>query len=447
MTGTPDLRDYQERATADLRQSYASGHRAPLLQLPTGAGKTIIFAEITRRARHKNNRVLIVAHRHELIGQAAAKLMAVGILPGIIAAGTKPNPDAPVQVASVQTAIRRNPVDPALLVIDEAHHSAASSYRQLAAMLPKARLLGVTATPARLDGKGLGLHAHGLFDDLIVGATVQELTEAGWLCPAKVFIAATRLDLRHIRTVAGDYHQGQLADAVMAADLAGDAIREYRRLADHQPATVFCVTVDHAEATAQAFRKVGYRAAAVHGKLARSERDRLVAGLASGEIELLTSCEILGEGVDIPTIGAAILLRPTQSLTVYLQQIGRGLRPAPGKSHLTVLDIAGNALIHGLPDDVHQWSLDAAPPRQPPDLVIGPDGLAERQPIITDTDAELVELSRDRIDRICRLPYREFLAIRRASFEVEAYRRAHGYKPGWVWHVEQHQLRAFGAAP
>jgi superfamily II DNA or RNA helicase len=444
----PALRDYQERATSDIWQSYASGRRAPLLQLATGAGKTIIFAEITRRAWHKNNRVLIVAHRHELVEQAAAKLMAVGIMPGIIAAGTRPNRDAPVQVASIQTAIRRDPVaGTKLMIVDEAHHSAAPSYRTLAAMLPDARLLGCTATPSRLDGKGLGVHAHGLFDDLITGATVKELTDAGWLCPAKVYVAKTRLDLRHVRTVAGDYHQGQLAAAVMAADLAGDAVKEYRRLADHQPATVFCVTVAHAEATALAFHAAGYRTGCVHGALPRGERDRLIRGLGSGEIEVLTSCEILGEGVDVPVIGAAILLRPTQSLTVYLQQVGRGLRPAPGKSHLTVLDIAGNALVHGLPDEVHRWSLDAAPKRPAPDLVVNEDGLAERAPIVTDTETELVELSQDRLARICRLPYREFLAVPRARFEIEAYRRAHGYKRGWVWHVQHHQGRAFGAAP
>lgn len=464
----PQLRNYQERGIEDLRRSYATGHRAPLLQLPTAAGKTVAFAEATRLAVLKGTTTLIAVHRRELVQQASAKLTDAGVEHGIVARGLDRDHDAPVCVCSIQTAIRRELNDNiGLCIIDEAHHAVCDSYRKLAAMLPKARLLGVTATPARLDGKGLGVEAEGLFDDLIIGATVKELTEQGWLAPARVFVAKTKLNLRGVRTVAGDYDKGELADAVIAADLAGDAVAEYRKRAEHQPAVAFAVTVKHGEAIASTFRNAGFRAAHVHGEQPMELRDRLIAGLGTGEIEVLASCEILGEGVDIPTIGAAILMRPTKSLTVHLQQVGRGLRPAPGKTHLTVLDLAGNLLVHGLPDRVHRWTLAGAPKRQTDDeppgwtcpecgclnplsksycLACGEPRPTGGRALTVNLHDELVELKHDRIAQLCRLSHRAFLAEPRTDSEIEAYRLAHNYKPGWAWHVRHEQAELWRAS-
>jgi superfamily II DNA or RNA helicase len=444
---TPELRDYQHHVLGWLRDSYRTGHKAPLLCMPTAAGKTVVFAECTRLAALRNTRTLILVHRAELLAQAVRKLRDVGIEPGIVAAGVKPTPDATVQVGTVQTAVRRDLGQYGLAIFDEAHHGVAPTWREIIEALPDTRLMGCTATPARLDGKGLGVHAGGIFDDLIVGATVRELTEAGWLCPAKVYVAATRLDLRAVHVTAGDYNKGELADAVMAADISGDAVAEYRKHAAGQPAIAFCVTISHAEHTAAQFQINGYRAAAIHGKLPRPERDRLLAGLASGEIEILTSCEILGEGIDIPTIGAAILLRPTRSLAVYLQQVGRGLRPAPGKPHLTVLDLAGNAIEHGLPDEEREWSLDAAPKRKPRKLIIAADGEAQIQrELLIDKTAQLVELSQARLDRILRMSYGRFIGHRRSDAEIAAYRRHRGYKPGWDYYAKQMMAEREGVA-
>jgi superfamily II DNA or RNA helicase len=178
---------------------------------------------------------------------------------------------------------------------------------------------------------------------------------------------------------------------------------------------------------------------------------------------VLTSCEILGEGIDIPTIGAAILLRPTKSLALYLQQVGRGLRPAPGKTHVTVLDIAGNAVVHGLPDAVHKWSLDAAPERAAGEQLgwtcpecgrlnamsamacsaCGEPRLISKREFTIDPHAELVELRPlTRIEMLCRLPYREFLGEPRTRVEIETYRLHHEYQPGWTWHVLRAQRDA-----
>jgi superfamily II DNA or RNA helicase len=458
----PELREYQARAIEGLRHSYRTGHRAPLLVLPTAAGKTVIFSEATRLAQKKDTAALIAVHRRELVRQASVKLTDAGVPHGIIAAGIQPTPEAAVQIASVQTAIRRDIGEYGFVICDEAHHCVATIWRKILDAQPEAKLLGVTAMPSRLDGQGLGLHVGGLFDDLVVGATVTELTEQGWLVPARVFIAKTRLDLRHVHVVAGDYNRRKLADAVQVADLAGDAVGEYRCRANHQPAIAFCVTVEHAQAAALAFINGGYRAAAIHGGMPGVQRDRLIAALSTGEIEVLTSCEILGEGVDVPSIGCAILLRPTRSLAVYLQQVGRGLRPAPGKTHLTVLDLAGNSVVHGLSDEVHDWSLDGAPKRKtgrapgwvcsvcdflnPPrvSLCIHCDARRSRHPreLTIDAEAGLVELRRIEEQRqrdLCQLPYRTFLAEPRSRQELEAYRCARGYAAGWVFHVEREQ--------
>ena len=206
-----ELRDYQTDSIAAVRTSFATGHRAPLLVMPTAAGKTIIFRETARLAQLKGTRTLVVVHRRELLRQASAKLTDAGVVHGIIAAGFVPTPEATVQVASIQTAARRDIGEYGYIICDEAHHVAAETWKRVLAAQPKAKLLGCTATPSRLDGKGLGKDHGGLFDDLIVGATVAELTEAGWLCPAKVFVASTKLNLRGVHIVAGDYAKGELA--------------------------------------------------------------------------------------------------------------------------------------------------------------------------------------------------------------------------------------------
>jgi superfamily II DNA or RNA helicase len=433
----PILRDYQHRALGWLRASYRAGHKAPLLCLPTGGGKTMIFAEAARLAALRGTRTLIAVHRHELLWQAVAKLRAVGLEPGVIAAGFDSTPDATVQVAAVQTAVRRDIGLFGLLIADESQHAVSATWRTIIDNQPDARLFGCTATPARLDGKGLGREHGGIFDNLIIGATVAELIAGGWLCRFRVFVATTKLNLHGVHSVAGDYNRGELADAVLAADLSGDAVAEYRKHADHRPAIAFCITVAHAEATALAFRSAGYRAAAIHGELAKPERDRLLEGLRTGAIEVLTSCEILGEGVDVPAIGCAILLRPTQSLAVYLQQVGRGLRPAPGKDHLVILDLAGNAIEHGLPDEERDWTLAGAPKRQRQQLVIDDWGEVQPRELVTDPSVALVELNRAQLEHVCRMPYRVFVGGLRSDAEIAAYRRHHGYKPGWDFYTKR----------
>lgn len=350
------LRHYQQRAVDDLRRAFRSGYRAPLLVLPTGGGKTIVFSAITASAAGRGRRVLVLVHRRELISQASAKLAVAGVPHGTIAAGAPATAD-PVQVASVQTLIRRLPRitwSPDLIIIDEAHHAAAGSWAAIIDHWPDALRLGVTATPRRLDGRGL----RGSFDALISGPTVADLTVAGYLSPARIYAPPCKADLSGIRTRAGDFAADQAAAAMDRPTVTGDAIEHYRRLCPGAPAVAFCCTAAHAEAVAAQFRAAGLTAATILGTTAPADRQQQVADLAAGRLQILVSVDVISEGFDCPGAAAAILLRPTQSEALYLQQVGRVLRPAPGKPHALILDHVGNVHRHGWPDDPRDWSLD-----------------------------------------------------------------------------------------
>ncbi len=350
------LRDYQARAIHDLRCAYRQGARAPLLVCPTGAGKTVMFSAITAGAVDRGRRVLILVHRRELIRQASAKLSLADVPHGIIAAGF-PASDEPVQVASVQSLARRlerQHWQPDLIVIDEAHHAVAGTWASVLSHWPHAFRLGVTATPIRQDGRGLGA----VFDHLVKGPSVATLTSQGHLSPARLYAPPIAADLSGLQIRGGDYKQEQLDERLNRPTVTGDAIAHYRRFCNHKRAIAFCCSANHAHAVAAAFNRDGVPAAVMLGGTPTAERDDMVRQFAAGTIQLLVTVDVVSEGFDCPDAEAAILLRPTASLGLYLQQVGRVLRPAPGKPHAVILDHVGNVHRHGFPDDIHDWSLD-----------------------------------------------------------------------------------------
>jgi superfamily II DNA or RNA helicase len=445
--GPLSLRPYQADLVAKLRRSYVLGHRALLLQLATGAGKTVIFSEIARRTAARGKRVLVVVHRRELILQASDKLAWAGVPHGVIAAGLDRDHDRPTIVGSIQTVARRLDELPRFdfLILDEAHHTRAATWAKLLAHQRDARLLGVTATPARLDGLGLGIDAGGCFDDLVLGPSTEELIAAGWLAPARCFVPDRAIDLSKVRTVGGDWDPDQLAGIVDNGVITGDAAENYRRRAAHLPAIAFCIRVDHAEHVAAAFRGAGYRSHCVHGGTPKDRRDALIAGLGTGDVEVLTSCDLISEGLDVPSVGCVILLRPTQSLVLHRQQIGRGMRPGDGKT-LTVNDHVGNVARHGPPEIEPRWTLNGIERRPPPDRGDKDDAGEHNgggRPVPTINAAgELVEMTAER--RLTMLPYRRivrgFMRGDVSKDELRLYARARGYKPGWVWHRQQERL-------
>jgi DNA repair protein RadD len=349
-----NLRDYQQQAISDLRSAMQQGARAPLLCLPTGGGKTVILATIAAQAAAKGRHVLILVHRRELIHQTSSKLAWAGLDHGIIAAG-HPASNHAVQVASVQTLVRRlSRMDwaPSLVIIDEAHHAAAGSWRQILNHWPDAYRLGVTATPCRLDGRGLSE----AFDHLVMGPSVADLVFWGFLSPARIYAPPVVADLSGIRTRAGDFANDQAAAAMDRPIVTGDAIAHYQRLAGAQQAIAFCCNVKHAVSVCDAFKTAGIGAELLLGNTA--DRDQVVADFAAHRTRVLVTVDVVSEGFDVPAASCAILLRPTQSLGLCLQQVGRVLRPAEGKTAALILDHVGNVHRHGFPDDHREWSLD-----------------------------------------------------------------------------------------
>lgn len=441
------LRDYQVADIARLRAEYARGRRAVLYQLATGGGKTVVFSHIVQGAVAKGRRTAVLAHRRELIGQASAKLTALGVPHGIVAAGMDRDHDAQVLVASIQTIAARGTdalgrLD--FIVADEAHHCRADTWAALLQSQPQAKLLGVTATPARTDGKGLGIEAGGLFDAIVCGPSMQSLVDAGYLAPARCYVPGRRIDTSGLRTVAGDYAAGE-ALAARAAVVTGDAIAEYRSKAPGRSAIAFCVTVEHAEQVAAEFSAAGFRAACVHGGTPKDQRDRLIAGLGDGSLDVLTSCDLISEGLDVPAVGAVILLRPTASLILCLQQIGRGMRPAPGKDALIVLDHAGNTVKHGLPEEDRDWTLDGVTRRAPATVGVSRETTgAGRKREVEEVAGELVIAERgDGLAKWRRMSHGQFKRTRRTEAQVREFQRAKGYKPGWVFYFMRDQADRF----
>jgi superfamily II DNA or RNA helicase len=349
-----NLRAYQQQLINDIRLQYQLGHKSVLAVLPTGGGKTCIIAAISANAAARGRHVLILVHRRELIHQTSSKLAWVGLEHGIIAAGIPPS-DHAVQIASVQTLARRlSRLDwqPTLIIIDEAHHATAGQWARILDHWPDAYRLGVTATPCRLDGCGL----RGTFDIMVLGPSVADLIFTGYLSPARIYAPPVVADLQGIRSRGGDYANDQAAAAMDRPTVTGDAIAHYQRLAAGQQAIAFCCNVAHAVSVCDAFKTAGIGAELLLGNT--PGREQVVADFASHRIRVLVTVDVVSEGFDVPAASCAILLRPTQSLGLYLQQVGRVLRPAPGKAHAVILDHVGNVTHHGFPDDPRDWSLD-----------------------------------------------------------------------------------------
>jgi DNA repair protein RadD len=359
MSSPPDLRPYQSKLLADIDNAWLAGYRRPLVVLPTGGGKTVIFAEAIRREVAQRRKALAIAHRREIIGQTSSKLLAAGVVHGIVMAGVKPRPTLDVQVASVQTLFVRGirnetmPMPAADLgVIDEAHHTPAASYQQIVEAYPETRWLGFTATPERADGRGLG----GFFDVLIEGPQVPELIALGFLVPTRVYAPSTP-DLTGVETRGGDYVASQLAERMDKAKLVGDIVENWHRHGEARKTVVFASSVAHSVHLRDTFLEAGIRAAHIDGSTPKDERDAALAQLASGEVTVLSNCMVLTEGWDCPDVGCCVLARPTKSMGLYRQMIGRVLRPAAGKGDATIIDHAGCVFRHGFAEDCVEWIL------------------------------------------------------------------------------------------
>jgi len=350
------LRDYQTDLINQARQAIAGKHNTVLMVAPTGAGKTALAAYMLGTAATRGNRAWFIVHRRELITQSSRTFEKVGISHGIIAAGFTSDRRALVQIAGIQTLKNRlrDTPPPSLIIWDECHHVASKSWSDVFSAFPDVVHIGLTATPCRMDGRGLSEW----FDTMVEGPTTAWLIENKFLSPFK-FYAPSSPDLTGIGTVAGDYDNKTLSQEMDRPSLTGDVISHYERLCRGKRAIVFATNIQHSQNVVAQFRAAGYRAEHLDGKTDRVRRDAVLKDFEAGRVSIISNVDLFGEGFDVPAIEAVILLRPTQSTGLYLQQVGRALRTSEGKTHAIILDHAGNGLRHGLPSMVRDWSLDA----------------------------------------------------------------------------------------
>lgn len=347
------LRQYQIDLIEQIRGETKS-HRRILAVLPTGAGKTHIFCSIAKLSTQRNNNVLILVHRQELLQQTSARLTEMDVKHGIIAPGHKIQ-HAQVQIASIGSVARRLsqfPWSPNLVLVDEAHHCTAKSWQTVLNGYPNANIIGWTATPSRLDGRGLGE----IFDHLVEGPTIRRLIDLGHLSRYRLYAPPSQVDRSTLRVRGGDYRREEIDELMIRPNVLCEAVANYQRYAAGKRAIAFCSTIRHAEAVRKSFEKANISAAVVDGMLATVDRQERIDSFKSGRHQVLISVDLISEGFDVPGCECVLLLRPTASLSVYLQQIGRALRPSD--SEAIILDCAGNSAEHGLPCTERIWSLN-----------------------------------------------------------------------------------------
>jgi DNA repair protein RadD len=347
-------RPRQTEAITDLRQAYRSGYRAPILVAPTGFGKTSTAVEIVRSAVARGRRVGFLAHLREILDDTTERLLEAGISHGSVRSGRSSDYGQAVQVMGVQTAVGRRQLPPLdLLIIDECHLAVAASYQRVIEALGFPNLLGLTGTPQRLDGRGL----REVFDVLVPTCSTAELIEEGLLAPIRLFAP----ELTHLPDRRGkDFNQEEDGSILSAPAIVGDALSHWKRLCEGRRGVAFCASVAHAQAVAGQWRRAGYRAMAVHGDSDNDDRREAIQGLRAGRLDLVACAQLWIAGVDVPEIDVVIWLRRTTSVTAWLQGNGRGLRTAPGKTDLLIIDHVGNSdparLDHPLIE--REWSLD-----------------------------------------------------------------------------------------
>lgn len=358
----PTLRSYQTQLVKDLYVKLSQGHRRVAIIAGTGAGKTVIGGKICADTAARGLRLMFLVHLDVLVGQTYEKMQAFGLRCGFIKAGWKEDPDAPIQIASVQTMEKRGwwrDWKANVVFFDEGHTTVFSQIGQeiLYDTHPRAVHLAMTATPYRLGREQLGDH----MQTFVASPVPAELQRRGFLAPMQYYgvPSDSQIQLDGVRTVAGDFDERDLKNACDRPELIQRIVEEWQRLTPGKRTIAFCVDVEHARHVADAFLAAGVPAAVVDGSTPIKERQRLYRALGSGELLVLTSCNVISIGFDEPSVEVGLLLRPTQSRALHYQQVGRVLRisPATGKRCGIILDQANNLKRLGFPEDIQSYDL------------------------------------------------------------------------------------------
>lgn len=356
------FRSYQQKVIGDTYDCIRQGERKILIFAPTGAGKTIIVTKIIADAVSRAKKILFVVHREILISQSTNKFSAVGLNCGFIKAGWSENIDASVQIASVQTLLKREKWKKLkfdVIIFDECHLVAFNKIcrQMIDELFPNAIYLGLTATPWRLSKREfLG----DIYSALVCAPMPKTLIESGFLVKPSYFKLNFNIELNEVDLVNGDYNLNQLSVTCDRPELIEQIVQSWCKLAKTRPTIVFAVKVNHAENIAKAFSDRGISAAVVSGNTPIAIRNELYQKLARGQLRVLSSCNALSEGFDVPQVSCVILARPTKSKALYFQQVGRGLRLAEEKDDCLILDQSGNVFEHGFIEDLTEVTLETS---------------------------------------------------------------------------------------
>jgi superfamily II DNA or RNA helicase len=359
-----DLYPYQSAAISRARDAIRAGQRRVLLVAPTGSGKTVLAGFMIQQVAARGGRAVFLAHRKELIDQPSRLLESMAIRHGVVKAGHwRVDPAAPVQVASIQTLeARKQTIEGVtLLIVDEAHRCRSASYERVIARHSGAVLVGLTATPWRLDKKGLG----SIYHEVIVVATPGELISDGHLVEPRVF-APSAPNMASVGKTGGDWKPAEAAEEMQRSVLVGDMVGHWRKYAEGRRTVCFASTCEHSRKIVEAFTDAGIRAEHVDGHTADGERTAILERLRTGDTTVVCNVDLVTEGYDLPELSCAILARPTESITKYIQMIGRIMRTHESKTDAIVLDHAGCTVRHGFVSDERDYSIDSATPKAKP---------------------------------------------------------------------------------
>jgi superfamily II DNA or RNA helicase len=438
------LRDYQIEVKKKIYESFRSGCQSIMAQLPTGGGKTIIFSSIIKDGFDNDKKCLILAHREELVFQAADKLLKkYGVTSGIIMGGHHTRSWEKVQIASVQTLVKRPILKKFdIVIIDEAHHfSKGSTYQKIKDKIlesnPACKFLGVTATPCRTNGQGF----EGIFQYMVNGPSMEELINNKFLCKPKYFVAP--IDLSGIKITAGDYNLKQLSTEFQKRVNPKDLVNNWFKLANNLKTIGFACDIEHSKNIVEEFQRNGVKAAHIDGTTERSIRKNIISQFEKGEIRVVYNVGIFDEGFDVESIEAVQLARPTKSLIKYMQMVGRALRPTAGKDFAVVLDHSGLIAEHDKVEIDRIWTLSGVEKKYSNKITMFRDKSTNEYykprelPFTANmSNIELVELTtRPKKEIENKVIEEEFLALQRFA-------TIKNFNKFWVWHTMARKVRA-----
>ena len=358
-----ELRKYQENAIENLRNVLLAGNRKPVMVLPTGGGKSIIFGQLIRNVVDKGNKVLWLVHRRNLVLQMKDVLNSFDIEPGLIMSGYESSLDNQVQLGTIQTYARRLKlrdldlnnffIDADILLVDEAHRSLSKQYREIVDLYLSKIIIGCTATPMGASGRGMGE----VYNAIVDIVDVEQLTKEGYLSPARYFAPYTP-DLSGVSVKMGDYVVKELEEKTNKAKLNGDIVENWLKLGENRKTIVFAVNVRHSIAVCEAFNNQGIPAEHLEARSTDEEREEVFKRMEKGKTTVICNVGLYQEGLDVPDVSCIIMARPTKSLGLYRQCCGRGLRISKEHEDCLILDHGGVIEQNGFLDEKITWTLD-----------------------------------------------------------------------------------------